>query len=493
MSKHICDRRSLLQLGGVTALASALPLIGRGRRAIAAPGPQARARRLLIINFAGGIRASAAFHASPEIPYNPYGLMTTPAGPFALGRMLDDTPPGMPPMDPADYVMGPEWSNAAIPPLRAQSNRFSVLGTFSLDRGDHLRARIEEPTGSPSGGDPGILTRIAAGFTEAAAAMDAPPFHLQPSALFGAGQGEMTTHVPVSLAGYYSLPSAGSVDGNAVRLTGRDFVTSEPMRDAFDLHKIERRHSIAGLIADTMYQHRRAARVIGARLAQDDMAVANQALRSASLGTVDLGDVGGSAAAPLTNGMLYDLMVKTVGPATNYRYQAINAGLAVRLLQLGSPAVCLELGGFDFHSEERTQGPPIYNFTGRLWSTLRWLLPRIPDPSGDGSLYDRTLVVTMSDFGRDRVLPTGFNGGDGSDHGADFACFYLSHAVMGAGTTENRLVGPVNTATYDARNESIKYTSDQLLVTLLDALGLDAANEAWGFPTGGAPIAELWA
>jgi uncharacterized protein (DUF1501 family) len=268
------------------------------------------------------------------------------------------------------------------------------------------------------------------------------------------------------------------------------------MRDAYDQNKISRRHSIAGLIANTMYHHRRAARVIGARLAQDDMAIANQSLRTAALGTVNLADIGGPGAAPLTNGMLYDLMTKTVGPSAqgqNYEYQAINAGLAVRLLQLGSPAVCLELGGFDFHSEERTQGPPIYNFVGRLWAALRWLLPRIPDPSGDGSLYDRTLVCTMSDFGRDRVLPTGFNGGDGSDHGADYACFYLSHAMMGAGITENRLVGPVDTATYDARNQPIKYSSEQLLVTLLDALGLDATNEGWGFPTGGSPIAELWA
>ena len=125
-----------------------------------------------------------------------------------------------------------------------------------------------------------------------------------------------------------------------------------------------------------------------------------------------------------------------------------------------------------------------------MWAALQWLLSRIP--SGSGSLLDRTLVVTMSDFGRDKAGPTGFNAGDGSDHGADYACFYLAHAVMGAGIRKNRLVGPVDTNTYNAQQSSVRYTPNQLLVTILDALGLDPADEEWGLPTGGNPIAELW-
>src|SRR5690349_5237791 len=159
MSKLICDRRALLRMGGVTALGiAASPLLTRRGRATADPGPTARARRLLIINLSGGVRASAAFHASAQIPQNPYGLIGAPA-PFALGRLLDDSPPGMPPVADADYVMGGGWGGAVIPKLRDSAGQFTVLGTWSEDRGDHLRARIEEPTGSPSGADPGILTR----------------------------------------------------------------------------------------------------------------------------------------------------------------------------------------------------------------------------------------------------------------------------------------------------------------------------------------------
>jgi uncharacterized protein (DUF1501 family) len=484
-----CDRRAVLRGAGAAALGVAfLPFLRR--RAFAAPGPAAKARRILILNMAGGVRSSAAFHASPQIPYNPYGLMTTTGTPpFALGRLLDDTAPGMAPLADAEYMMGAEWQNVMLPRLREIATQFSVLGTYSPDRGDHLRARIEEPTGSASGGDPGVLTRIGAALDSLGLAPAAPPFHVQPSALFGNGLGALTKFVPVSLAGYYSLPSASNIDQTAVRRTGHGFSTTPDMLDEFDQARINSRHGVTKLLTNTFDLHRRAARVIGARLAQTDMAVASTNDRNVALGTVALP----SGQTPLTNGMLYDLFTRAIGPTgTPYRDQAIDAALAIRLLQLGSPAVTLEIGNFDFHSGERTGGPAIYGFFGRLWATLRWLLPRIPDPSGDGSMFDRTLVVTMSDFGRDKATASGWNGGEGTDHGADYACYYLAHAVMGGGTTPNKLVGPVDTNTYNASSAPIRYTTRQLLVSMLDALGLDPHDEAWGLPTGGDPIAELW-
>jgi uncharacterized protein (DUF1501 family) len=190
---------------------------------------------------------------------------------------------------------------------------------------------------------------------------------------------------------------------------------------------------------------------------------------------------------------LFDLFTQCVGPnGQQFVNQAINAALAIRLLQLGSPAVTLEIGNFDFHSGERQNGPALYGFLGRLWAALNWLLKRIPDPSGEGSLFDRTMVVTMSDFGRDKA-PGGWNGGEGTDHGADFACFYLAHAMMGAGISPNKLVGPVDTNSYNAAQSSIRYSSRELLVTILDAMGFDSHDDVFGLPTGGMPIGELWA
>ncbi len=490
--KSGCDRRELLRGAGTAALGlSFLPFLGR--RVMAAPGVGAKARRVLILNLSGGVRSSAAFLASTQTPYNPYGMLVPAGGtpPFALGRILDDTPPGVRPLVDAEYTLGPQWQNLRLPRFREIATQYSVLGTYSEQRGDHLRARIEEPTGSISGGDPGILTRIAAAFDSAGVAVGAPPFHVQPSALFGNG-GALTRFAPVSLAGYYSLPSAGNIDQNAVRRTGNGYAATAEMRDAFDQARVSTRHGVSKLLTSTFSLHRGAARVIGARLSEPDMAVATQnpTARAAAFGTVTLPD----GPAALQNGMLYDLFTKCIGPnGADQRNTAINAALAIRLLQLGSPAVTLEIGNFDFHSGERSGGPPLYGYLGRLWAALRWLLPRIPDPSGDGSMFDRTLVITTSDFGRDKGTASGWNGGEGTDHGADFACFYLAHAVMGAGVTPNRLIGGVDTGSYRGSTATTRYSSRELLVTLLDALGFDPHDETWGLPSGGDPIGELWA
>jgi uncharacterized protein (DUF1501 family) len=257
------------------------------------------------------------------------------------------------------------------------------------------------------------------------------------------------------------------------------------MRDRLDAPAIAARHAVNKQTTETLGYHRKAARGIGARLAENDFALANGGLDATALGSVTL--PGGATA--LTNGMLKELFSRGVPP--QYGTFATNMALAVRLLQIGSPAVTVETPTFDFHSGESVQGPPLYGYFGRMWAALQWLLSRIPAPGG-GTLLDRTLVVTMSDFGRDRAGANGFNAGDGSDHGADFACFYLAHAVMGAGIRKNRLVGPVDTSTYNASTQSVTYTPQQLLVTLLHALGLDPADEEWGLPTGGDPILELW-
>jgi hypothetical protein len=371
---------------------------------------RARARRVLILNLSGGVRSSAAFHASSQIPYNPYGLMTpTTTPPFALGRLLDDSPLAAPPLPDREYQLPGTWAGAQLPRLREIADQFSVLGTYSTERGDHERARVEEPTGGRTGVDPGILTRIATALDAAGVTPPAPSFHIQPSSLFGNGAGALTRFVPVSLQGYFSLPGDASVDQEALQLTGNDFATNELMRDHFDQARITTRHGFTKQITSTFNHHRIGARVIGARLAAPDMAIAAPGARGVTLGTVTLPN---SQTVPLENGMLHDLFTRCAGADDRCRDSALDAALAIRLLQLGSPAVTLEISNFDFHSGERTGAPPLYAYLGRLWAALRWLLPRIPDPSGEGSLFDRTLVLTMSDFGRDQA-PGGWNGGEG--------------------------------------------------------------------------------
>ena len=491
MSTRNPSRRDLFRLAAGGLAVAALPILRR--TAGGAPGAMAKARRLLVINLAGGIRSSAAFLASAQTRFNPWGLIPNVGGPFALGAVLDDALPTATPIPDADYVLGPAWHGVRVPRFREVANRFSVVGTWSTERGYHARARLEEPSGDPTGVAPGLLTRVAAGLTAATAKqLEIPAFHLTPLAKFGGGEGALARHVPVALDTWKNLPSTGDADPTADLLTGRDWASDEALRDRFDRRRVASRAGLGRMLAHTATSHRRGGRIIGARLAMSDMAVGDSALGSAALGTVNLDGVG---AVPLTNAMLAELFTRCMAPVSNdrpRREDPLDAALAVRLLQLGSPAVTLELPGFDLHSTERALAPALYSYLGRLWATLSWLLPRIDDPSGEGSLFDRTLVTTMSDFGRDPGGPNGWNAGEGSDHGNDPSCFYLAHPVMGAGTLGGRLIGGVRTDTFDARAEPSRNAPPQFLATLLEALGLDAHSDEYGFPQAGPTIGALW-
>ncbi len=267
------------------------------------------------------------------------------------------------------------------------------------------------------------------------------------------------------------------------------------------------RSGFAASLAQAFAAHRRAARQVGGQLAQPWVNVGDTttAGRSASFGNVNFN--GGQVA--LTNQMLYDLFTAALGPgsdvdpaqlATHPAYSvAMNAALAIRLMQLGSPALGLEFGSgtFDLHSGEKEMGPVLYRFAGRLLASLNWLLKRMPDPSTPGkTMFDTTLIVTITDFGRDPgSTQTGFNGGDGSDHGTDPSCYYVAHTVMGAGTVPGNVLAKVDNAGANAFRGDIaseQYGIRDVLATTLWAIGLDQTNVEWGFPDVGTPINRLW-
>jgi uncharacterized protein (DUF1501 family) len=462
------NRRSLLRLGGAAGLGLAiLPGLRRLARAV---GPGSHARRVLVINLAGGVRSSAAFHASSQEHFNPWFMMAgSAATQLRLGAVLDDF--GLPD---TDYQLGPAWGGVRAPRLREIANELSVVGTWSEARGDHALARVVEPTGSPGGSAPGLLTRIAVGFDRLATATGLPPFHLTPTAQFGFATGDLVSYAPVAVSGAGSMPKPATQDPVHLAQTGNDWAADDAMRAAYDHDKVENRHSVAGLVTSTLALHRRAARAVGERVTQPDIV---------------LSDPNGTAGG-VTNAALLEVFTRAASHAPALAGYGVNAALAVRLLQADSPAVCMEIGNFDLHSNERDGGPPLYTFLGRLLASLQFVMSRVPDPLDTSStLLDRTLVVTMSDFGRDRGTVHGYNGGEGSDHGADTSCFYLAHAMMGGGIRRDRVFGAADTNTYDGRG--VGYAPDRMLATVLDALGLDALDEEYGLPQS-SPIAELW-
>jgi hypothetical protein len=491
-------------MGAAAAAATAAWRLGH-----ASASSPPRAKRLLVINLSGGIRSSAAFHAAPSnaasaLEHNPWGTIASPAASaLSLGQLLDDhlrtdAPGGTSvltgaptaPLADAAYQTDPAggWKGVVLPRLR-ESAGFSVLGTWHEGRGDHTRSSFEEPTGAPDGSQSGILTRAMAGLAQNGD-VPVPAFHVAPLAQFGRADGAVVRHAPVTLDSPYSLPGAAVLDQQQLAAIGHDWAADDAMRDRLDEERLAGRVGFARDLLAGFSAHRRTNRAIGARLAEPWVHV-EQPSASATFGSVVLssGDV------PLSNAMLFELAQLAGGAANaygeSYFAAALDWMLAVRLLQLGSRAVTVEMGGWDLHSGEASEAPALYATFGRLWATLGWLLARMPDPDGDGTMLDHTLVMTMSDFGRDRGTVGGFNGGEGSDHGVDPSCFYLAHGVMGAGVPTNRLLGAAPLDTFDPRGQGPSFGPRDVLATLLFALGLDHRDPVWGFDDVAEPI-PLW-
>ena len=495
LEKATLGRRCMLQLAAAGAALFYVPALEK--EALANLRAGAPAKRVLIVNFAGAMRSSAAFYASTEVRYNPWGLINGSSIPF--GAILDDTS--------APYVLGTDWQGATAPRFRDLFGTLSVVGSWDDKRGDHLRARYVETSGAEGGSEPGVLVRAYNGLDDAlgTGSVTVPPFQVDPISALGTGPGEFSRYSAVGIAGPSGLPSQNAISPGVLSAAGNDWAASDTARGELDTAVSATRSGFARDLADAFAAHRRASRQVGATLAQPWVNVGNTAanFRSATYGKVTLG----GSSVDLSNQMLFDLFTAALGIGTDVAANqltqhpaydaAINAALSIRLLQMGSPALGLEFGSFDLHSGEKEMGPVLYRFAGRLLSTLAWLLQRMPDPSTPGkSMFDTTMILTITDFGRDPANPqTGFNGGDGSDHGNDPSCYYVAHTVMGAGTIGGRVLAKVDNAGANAFRADIapeRYTIRDVLATTLWAIGLDQANPQWGFPDIGSPIQRLW-
>ena len=154
------------------------------------------------------------------------------------------------------------------------------------------------------------------------------------------------------------------------------------------------------------------------------------------------------------------------------------AALAVRLIQKGSPAVCVGRGGYDTHSLEANNFDQLMDSYGRALQGLYFALTRSPHPLG-GTFWDRTLIIGVSEFGRDNTSElSGFNRGDGSDHQGTNPCRYQTFPIGGGAIRPGSVFGPVDEQTWEPRDNSI-IASRQVLATLLYALGIDPAE--YGF------------
>ncbi|WP_394840165.1 DUF1501 domain-containing protein [Pendulispora rubella] len=494
-------RRTLLKGAIVGAGIACIPGFGAGREARAALPSGAPARRVLILNFTLGIRSSAAFYASSKKRYNPYGLIQGDL-PFPVGAFLDDCIPsfGEAPVPDSAYLLPGAWNGLSVLRMRdfARAEGFSVVGSWDPGRGDHTRDESVCATGSAEPSGIGILSRIYAGLAGASSPTDAPGFHLHPRVPFGRAPHFLSEHTPIAVSGAKALPGSrpSPVDQNDVRArTGHDWSRDATWRTRFDRGIAARRSGSNGAAAATMEHLRASGATVGPALA-NWVNVANPNKHSEARGTVDISPDRSGHMVPLTNQMLFDAFTRAVDDPNQQSLidAAVDLGMAVRLLQLGSRAVTVEIDGFDSHFQEFRTCRALYRAVGRFWPTIHFVLSRVADPLLPGkSLLDTTLVCTTSDFGRDPGSDeTGFSAGEGTDHGNDPSCYYLAHACMGAGLRGGRVLSAPSTDDYRADKIAERYAPDQFLAMVLSAMGLDAANPNYGFPAVSDPIRRLF-
>lgn len=162
--------------------------------------------------------------------------------------------------------------------------------------------------------------------------------------------------------------------------------------------------------------------------------------------------------------------------------------LALRLFHFGCPAVYLDQGGYDMHSDEDDRLPGSIAELNLLLSGLNAALKRMTHPDG-GTYWDHTLVVLGSEFGRSaRGAP--FNSAGGSDHGGDRATRWMSMPFMGGIVTARGMGGKQYGVTDKAelRDDGAVYSYRSVAKTLMDLLCADHSE----FFTADAPLTELF-
>ena len=460
-------RRDFLR---ATAAGAGLTLLGLTRRSARAEGP-AKAKRLLVLYGNGGVRTTAAFNASSRTELNPWGVLGT-FGALRLGNVLVSTP------DIVSYD-APSWSDGQVPGIEQVAPSLSMIAATDHApgqprAGDHPDDSERMGTGyfgKPSA--PGLVTALNRWLGGPAPA----PVAMVGGGALGIARGDWVAHAPTTLE-YYGLPSAPPQSGSPT--VGR------PIEDALDARVRARRSALGALSVDGYLGTKAALRKYGPVLADPALHINKPEHRD-----VDRDGI--------TNRMLLEAVGaklaenELVSSSDPHGGEAVRCAMGLRLLQMGSPAVCVDIGGFDAHSEEDVTAPGLYTRFARYLAGIHFALSRIPD--GDGSMLDSTLVVTMSEFGRSPGGANGFNDGYGSDHGGGAAWRNQAHVIFGAGITP-KLLAETNDDNEPLSGSAV--STHALFATIGFALGVPQAELDALWPPGSelfpeaSPIFDLW-
>lgn len=411
------------------------------------------AKHLLILNADGGLRSPALFNAALSLQWNPHtdatGTNTQPGAPntsWKVGAIFSNQP-----------VPVPSWGDGEIlAPLPAVSNSITVLGTVThepgslLGDGNHFSAKRRIATGFLNGED-GLLTRIY---------QHHPMYQ---------GKGFDTAFPPVAIgaqARLFASAAPGNGQFRPLFFNGpQDFQNKNTA--AF---KVDRPKWALEL------ESQADKRFVASLSPRDQQAVGLYVTSKSGIDRfrdilkhpmLNLG-----SSAPVESDLKSNIQLME---AFGNGLWGGRVALAVRMFQLGSPAVVVGAGNYDTHSNETAELPPLAQDLGRQLAALRFVLPRLPHPAG-GTYWDHTIIAVVSEFSRDNVeLETGLNSANGSDHrGAQSRMQALP--FMGGPVAGGALWGETSAETMEPIDPDQVAHSQGVLAALFQSIGVPTAD-----------------
>jgi hypothetical protein len=431
-------RRSLLGASAAASLGLAVPHIWVPRPVRADTPAFGTIKHLIYIRLSGGFRFPCAFNADVAAQFNPFGLASgVPSGvEWGVSRLLES----------ASYIgQGTE----DLQPVSNLADRITVMPTVDHEPlaggadGNHTTGLERYLTGFVNG-EAGIFTRIMAGLAARyQTALDEGnlilPAFVMGSAGMARGLGQWAAHRPPVLSGA-SFERFASADNHPPEWAERMVrETDERMRT--------RQHPALQSQVDAYIQTRAATEAYSEIFASEPLKVGNR--------SNEIFD-------GVSNAQLETIF------GTSRESSDIRLGL--RLFHYGCPAIYLDQGGYDYHSDEEPNLPGAIDRMNRMISGLMHILPLMDHPDG-GTYWDHTVVVLGSEFSR-TTGSSRFNSAQGSDHNSDYATRWMSMPLFGGPVQGGRIVG-ASTNSSDLRPDGTVYSYRALVNTLMDGLGCD--------------------
>lgn len=452
------SRRQMLKLAGLAAVAPTL-LLSKRAHATEATG---RVKHVLFLNLRGGFRSHCTFNAVGALQHNPFGSQQAAAGTaWKLGAACGNR----------SYAT----SLGRVPAFADVTHNVCVLPCVDQNPGgaaeiDHVAGQRRLGTGFADG-ENGLLSLVGAHhplYADGFRADVLPPVEIGPSDM-GLGEGVYGERRPLSLFG---VQVAGSVAGGTAQGWHTD------LRKQLDGRFLARR--------SRAYEKRLKA----FRLAKDNAALFSTMFQDPRLDVLNAPE---AADAGVTNGQLLEVLgnhdLTEIGDPQSSVSWGADIALALRCFSLGSPMVTVTRDVYDMHDIEAAAYAPRTEDLVRQLAGLHFLLTRMPHPEG-GTYWDKTLVVTGSEFSRNNTFEaTGFNTGNGSDHVGQDASPARNQALVmmgGVVAAAGKQIGHTNEQM--EAEDGVVSTRD-VLATVLDVLGLDPAEHLGNAK----PIAEVFA